>query len=243
MHAELLKLSTTRTFAALAGTAVAISLLITILVALLTEPTEKSVLSDVFTNDVSGVFILVLAVVGITGEWRHRTITSSLLAAPDRLRFLAAKTIAFAAAGLALSLLVSLAIAVVGFAILSARDLPTPEIGALAGQIARIALVSALLGGFGVAVGGLVRNQVVAVVGMLLLSFVVEPAVIGLVPEVGRYGPFVALPTAAVGMPEGDAGLGNVDLLPAGLAVALMLAWIGAAFGGGLALLRRRDVG
>jgi len=34
-----------------------------------------------------------------------------------------------------------------------------------------------------------------------------------------------------------------VDLLPAGLAVALMLAWIGAAFGGGLALLRRRDVG
>jgi len=25
--------------------------------------------------------------------------------------------------------------------------------------------------------------------------------------------------------------------------VALMLAWIGAAFGGGLALLRRRDVG
>ena len=123
MHAELLKLSTTRAFAALAGTAVAISLLITILVALLTEPTEKSVLSDVFTNDVSGVFILVLAVVGITGEWRHRTITSSLLAAPDRLRFLAAKTIAFAAAGLALSLLVSLAIAVVGFVILSARDL------------------------------------------------------------------------------------------------------------------------
>jgi ABC-2 type transport system permease protein len=113
----------------------------------------------------------------------------------------------------------------------------------LAGQIARIALVSALLGGFGVVAGALVRNQVVAVVGMLLLSFVVEPAVIGLVPEAGRYGPFVALPTAAVGLPEGDAGLGNVDLLPAGLAVALMPAWIGAAFAAGLTLLRRRDVG
>jgi hypothetical protein len=78
---------------------------------------------------------------------------------------------------------------------------------------------------------------------MLLLSFVVEPAVIGLVPEVGRYGPFVGLPAAAVGLPESDAGLGNVDLLPAGLAVALMSAWIGAAFAAGLALLRRRDVG
>lgn len=53
----------------------------------------------------------------------------------------------------------------------------------------------------------------------------------------------MALPAAAVGLPESDAGLGNVDLLPAGLAVALMLAWIGAAFAAGLALLRRRDVG
>jgi hypothetical protein len=53
----------------------------------------------------------------------------------------------------------------------------------------------------------------------------------------------VAQPTPAAGLPEGDAGLGNVDLLPAGLAVALILAWIGAAFAAGLALLRRRDVG
>ena len=243
LRAELLKLSTTRTFAALAGVAVGISLLITILVGVLTEPTQESVLTDVFTSDVSSLFILVLAVVGITGEWRHRTITSSLLAAPDRLRFLAAKTIAFAAAGLALSLLISLAVAVVGFTILSVRDLPTPEAGELAGQIGRIAVVAALLGGLGVVVGALVRNQVVAVVGMLLLTFVVEPAVIALVPEVGRYGPLVALPTAAAGLPEGDVGLGGVDLLPAGLAAAVMLAWIGVSFAGGVALLRRRDVG
>jgi hypothetical protein len=113
------------------------------------EPTQESVLTDVFTSDVSSLFILVLAVVGITGEWRHRTITSSLLAAPDRLRFLAAKTIAFAAAGLALSLVISLAVAVVGFTILSVRDLPTPDAGELAGQIGRIALVAALLGAWG----------------------------------------------------------------------------------------------
>ena len=53
-------------------------------------------LVDVFTSDTSSLFILILAIVGITGEWRHRTITSSLLAAPDRVRFLAAKTLAFA---------------------------------------------------------------------------------------------------------------------------------------------------
>ena len=164
LRAELIKLRTTRTFLALAGVAVGTSLLLALLVSLLTQPTEDSVLNDVFTSDTSGLFILILAVVGITGEWRHRTITSSLLAAPDRLRFLAAKTVAFAAAGLALSLLISVAVAITGIVVLSARDLPTPELGELAEQIGRNAIVAMLLGALGVGLGALVRNQVVAIV-------------------------------------------------------------------------------
>src|ERR671918_1486248 len=134
LRAELIKLRTTRTFAGLSGAAIGISLVIAGLVALLTEPTEESVLVDVFTTDTSSLFIVVLAVVGIGGEWRHRTITSSLLAAPDRLRFLAAKTLAFAAAGAVLSVLVSVAVTIVGVAIVSARGLPMPEAGELLGQ-------------------------------------------------------------------------------------------------------------
>ena len=78
LRAELLKLRTTRTFLALTGAAVGTSLLITVLVAILTEPTRDEVLTDVFTSDTSSLFIMILAVVGITGEWRHHTITSSL---------------------------------------------------------------------------------------------------------------------------------------------------------------------
>jgi ABC-2 type transport system permease protein len=242
LQAELLKLRTTRTFVALTATAVGISLLITVLVAFLTEPTEESVLTDVFTTDTSSLFILVLAVIGISGEWRHRTITSSLLAAPDRIRFLAAKTIAFALAGLVLSVLISIAVAIAGFAILTARDLPTPELGELAEQFARNAMVAALLGAFGVGVGALVRNQVVAIVGVLVASFAVEPALVALAPEVGRYGPFGALPTAAQDLDPEDVGFPDVDLPAPGVAVALMLAWIGAAFASGAALLRHRDL-
>ena len=134
LQAELIKLRTTRTFYALAGVAIGISLLITVLIATTSEPTRDEVLTDVFTNDASSLFIMILAIVGITGEWRHRTITSSLLAAPDRLRFLAAKLLAFAAAGLLLSLAISLATGMVGATILEARDLPLPGFGEWIGQ-------------------------------------------------------------------------------------------------------------
>ena len=200
LKAELIKLRTTRTFVALTATAIGISMLITVLVASITEPTADEVLGDVFTSDTSGLFILILAVIGITGEWRHHTITSSLLAAPDRIRFLAAKTIAFAMAGFVLSVLISIAIAIAGYVILSARDLPTPELGELIERFARNAGIAALGGAFGVGLGAIVRNQVVAIVGLLVISFAVEPILIGLAPDVGKFGPFGALPTAAAGI-------------------------------------------
>ena len=87
--------------------------------AVFTEPTQENVLTEVFLSDVSSLFIMILAIVGISGEWRHRTITSSLLAAPDRLRFLAAKMLAFAIAGMVLSALVSIAVTIAGFAIIA----------------------------------------------------------------------------------------------------------------------------
>jgi ABC-2 type transport system permease protein len=242
LRAELIKLRTTRTFAAMAGAAIATSLLITVLVGALTEPTEESVLVDVFTSDLSGFFIFLLAIIGITGEWRHRTITSSLLAAPDRLRFLAAKTLAFAAAGALLSVLISVAIAIAGTVVLTLRDLPMPEAGELTAQLGRNALVAALTGALAVGLGALVRNQVAAVVGLLLVGLLVEPTVTALLPEAGRFGPFTALPTAVAGIPAEDAGLGEVDLLAPALAALTLLAWIGAAFAAGYALLRRRDV-
>lgn len=241
LRAELIKLRTTRTFFALAGVAVATSVVITILVALLTEPTKDSVLLDVFTSDTSSFFILVLAVVGISGEWRHRTITGSLLAAPDRRCFLAAKVTAFAAAGLVLSLMISVAVVVVGATVLTVRDLPLPELGDLVTQVGRNALVAAVLGAFGVAIGALVRNQIVAVVGLVAMSFVVEPVVVELVPSVGRLLPFVALPQALSGVPAEETGL-DVELLGTLPALLLLALWIVAAFVAAATLLRHRDV-
>lgn len=242
LRAELIKLRTTRTFLALSGATIATSLLIVVLTTLLSEPSADDVLDDVFTSDTTTVFITILAIVGISGEWRHRTITSSLLASPDRLRFMAAKTLAFAAAGLLLSLAVSIAVSLVGWVILSARDLPVPEFGDIAGQVGRNAFLAMLSGAFGVGIGAVVRNQPVAIVGVLVIALVVEPVLAGLAGEVARFGPFQGLQLAIQGLPGSDFGFEEGVLLGAGAATLGMLAWIGAFFAAGYTLLRVRDV-
>jgi ABC-2 type transport system permease protein len=242
LQAELIKLRTTRTFLALTGVAVGTSILLVSLVSALSKPTRESVLTDVFTTDTTSLFIVVLAIVGITGEWRHRTITSSLLAAPDRLRFLAAKTLAFAAAGLVVSLVISISISVVGMAILSGRGLPTPALGDLVVQILRNAELAALLAAFGVAIGSLIRNQPTAIVGVLVLAFVIEPAVLALAPEVARFGPFSGLAGGIQAIPASDIGNDDLRVLSPGIATLGMLVWIAVPFVAGVVLLRRRDL-
>jgi ABC-2 type transport system permease protein len=242
LRAELIKLRTTRTFYALAGVAVGLSVLITILIASIDEPSKEDVLTNVFQNDFSSLFVMILAIVGITGEWRHRTITSSLLAAPDRLKFLAAKTLAFAAAGALLSIAISVAIGIAGYAILELRDQVTPDLGDVIELFARMAFVAALLGALGVGIGSLIRNQPIAIVAILLITFVIDQTLAALVPGVERFSPLGALPNAVAGFDPGDVGQDEVDFLGFAPALALMLVWIGGLFAMGAALLRARDV-
>lgn len=242
LRAELIKLRTTRSFAATAGIAAGLSTVLVVLATTLAEPSKESVLVDVFDSPLGSLFILVLASAAISGEWRHRTITSSLLAAPDRTRFLAATTLAFAVAGIVLSLVTSIAVAAVGYAVLALRDLPVADFGEVADLAVRNAVIAALFGALAVGLGALVRNQVVAVVGVIAAMLMIGPVVTGLFPEAAPYDPFSGLPTSIQGLSPEIVGLGEVDLLPALPAVLLMLGWIGVAFAAAAVLLRRRDL-
>ena len=239
LRAELLKLRTTRTFFALMGAALALSLLVVVLASTLSDEMSDDEARDLFTADFTGLFILLLGVMGMAGEWRHRTITSSILAAPRRWRLLVAKTLAYAAAGALISLVVTVAIMAVGTLILSSRDLATVEAGDLADVLWRNLLVSALLGALGVGIGGLVRNQIVAIVALLVFSFVLEPALLGLAPEWGRFGPTSGAPNAIIDV---DAFGEEDEQLSTAAGVLVMLAWVGAAFAAAGALLQRRDL-
>jgi ABC-2 type transport system permease protein len=241
LRAEMLKLRTTRTFAALVGAALALSLLVVVLTALLNKDFQPGDVRDLFTADFTGLFIMLLGVMGMAGEWRHKTITGTVLAAPDRLRLLAAKSLAYAAAGALLSLIVTLTIMLVGTIILSARGFETAPLSDLVDVLWRNLLVAALVGALGVGVGAVVRNQVVAIIGVLIFGFVLEPALFGLLPEVARFGPTQGAPAGIQDInPFGDQE-DNILLAP-GLAVLVMLGWIALFFAAASARLRRGDL-
>ncbi len=240
LQAELLKLRTTRTFFALVGSAAALSLLVVVLVTTIDERLSSDELRDLFTADFTSFFILLLGVMGMAGEWRHRTITSTVLAAPDRVRLLAAKTLSYAVAGAVLSLIVTVTIMAVGSALAAGLDHETVGMSDLLDVLWRNLTVAALLGAFGVCIGALLRNQVVAIIGVLVFAFILEPAVMGLAPDVGRYGPTSGAPNAIMGF-ESDADSDGDYLAPAA-GVAVMLGWIAAGFALGAALLRKRDL-
>ena len=164
-------------------------------------------------------------------------------ATPDRLRFLTAKSIAFAAAGTVLSLLTAVAVAATGTVVLTLRDLPLPDLGELLAQVGRNAALAALLGAFGVGIGALIRNQIAAVVALLVMAMVVEPTVLALAPEVGRYGPLGALSAGAAGLPNDAVGIPDeVGLFGVVPSILLLLAWIGVAFTTAAGLFVRRDL-
>ena len=139
-----------------------------------------------------------------------------------------------------LSLIVTVALMALGTVILSARGLTTLGAGDLTDILWRNLVSAALLGAFGVCVGGIVRNQIVAIVGLLVFAFALEPALFALVPDVGRFGPTVGAPSGISGIsPNGN---GTEDLLSPGFAVLVMLAWVGAGFGVTAWMLTRRDL-
>ncbi len=240
LRAELLKLRTTRTFLALVGASLALSLLVVVLTGLLSDEIGPEDARDLFTADFTGLFIMLLGVIGMAGEWRHRTITGTVLAAPDRLRLMGAKVLAYAAAGVVLSLIVTVTIMLVGTIILSSRGFDTVPMSDLLDVLWRNLLVAALVGGLGVCIGGLVRNQVVAIIGVLILGFVIEPALFGLAPDVARFAPTQGAPAGIQDIqPFGD---DSDPLLSPALATLVMLGWITLFFAAAGVRLKRRDL-
>jgi ABC-2 type transport system permease protein len=238
VSAELLKLRTTRTAF---GFLMAIVLL-TLAVNAANFATsdfidEEDLESALAGTGVAAAFLMILGIVGTTGEYRHGTITSTLLGTPERNRVVVAKILAYLIAGAVLGAAALVVTLAVGIPWLSARDAPLELLGAgdYLELVARGIALAALSGALGVGIGAIVRNQVAAVVGTLVYLFVLEPVVTLVSEEVAAF----TIGGAQTALGSGDLGDDMLDPVPAGLVVtgwALMLGWLGAL------LEQRRDV-
>lgn len=241
VSSELMKLRTARTFWGMAAVTLGLAVLVTVLTLALSSNfgSPGDVRSLLSTGFVSGLLMLVMGVVFTAGEYRHGTIAWTLLVTPDRLRALAAQTLAAAIFGLvvgALTMLVTAAIALPWLATKDAATLPTADVlRILYGGVLFTGLAAAL----GAAVGALLRNQVAAVVLVLVLLFVVDPALAALVDDYARY----SLQGLGISLTGGSADdIGTSRLLPFGVAALVWSGYTVALVSVASVLTSRRDI-
>ena len=191
LKAEFLKLRSTRTslglgIAVLLVSVVPTVLLIAFLPTRLLNGDELSAGATLVTY-----VVLVFGILGMTNEYRHGTITYTYLATPRRARVMIAKLVVYGVAG-ALAMLVALLVAqLIGVVGLPVRGVgyQTPDGAALADYARQIG-VAGLVTCFGVALGALLRAQVVTVAGALIWALLVEPLIVAFKPGVGTWLPF-----------------------------------------------------
>ncbi|CAN5340316.1 ABC transporter permease [soil metagenome] len=121
------------------------------------------------------VFFLILGIIGMTQEYRHRTATPTFLVTPKRGQVVLSKLVTYLGVCLLFAIVVNAIVVAVALPWLSAKGAPVSlsrdNLEVLLGSIG----AAALYGLVGVGVGALLRNQVAAIVGALIYLFVAEP--------------------------------------------------------------------
>jgi ABC-2 type transport system permease protein len=185
------------------------------------------------------VIAVLLGVLASTQEHRYGTATSTYLVEPRRPRVLVAKCLSSIIGGLAIAV-VSLAFSVVvTIGLIGARDGEVNAGTLLWKVLAAGLLVLGLYGVIGVAVGALVRNQVAAVVGVLVWMLAVEYLLLPALPSLGRWTPLGA--TSALLRIEPTLDLSR-SLLATPVAALVLIGYAVAAAALAMVVAPRRDV-
>ncbi|MGW6131467.1 ABC transporter permease [Cellulomonas sp. NPDC055163] len=206
------------------------------------ELTPEAVVRTVYTIAVTFgyVFPVIVGALSVTTEFRHQTITPTLLAEPRRNVVLVAKLVAGLVIGLVFGVVATLVTAGTGAGVLAALGEPT-----FLGEVetwrtlALSALALALWSVVGVALGTVLTNQVAAIVVLIAFTQFVEPVlrvVLGLTSwgkDVASFLPGAAGEAVSGGSFYAEAGMGALLDWWQGMLVlmayALVLALVGRA--------------
>ncbi|UOE26912.1 ABC transporter permease [Agromyces soli] len=129
-----------------------------------------------FATSMGYVFAVIIGVLAVTGEFRHRTLTATFLATPQRTTVLGAKLLAQLPIGAGFGVIAFLASVGAGAAMLAVFGLDTMlDQSDTWAMIGRGILAMALWAAIGAALGSVVPNQVAAIVIVLAFTQFVEP--------------------------------------------------------------------
>jgi hypothetical protein len=186
------------------------------------------------------LFALLLGVLCVTTEFRHKTVTTSFLVTPRRPEFVGAKLVTSAILGAALAVVMLVATVIGGGLTLAARG---GSFSDMVRQIPAVApgmiLVFALFAILGVGVGSVITNQVAAIVVTLGWFVILEGILVSLVHSAARWVPTGAAAAAS----RLTRGTGNHFPLFNWWQGALLMLFYGVAFAViGSLILTERDI-
>lgn len=239
LRSEFVKLRSTRTNLGLLAGMIGLVLFIVLVMGFAVDETELATREHqtaMFSLGLAGGFIAALiGVMSICSEFRHGTIRPTFVFTPKRGRVLTAKVVTSLALGTFFGLITEALAFGTGAAVLAIRG---AELGLSTEKVLLTVLgstaVAALMAALGVGFGALVRNQVLAVIGLIVWIMVVENTIMSLSPDIGRFFPLAA----------GDAmtGIEAEELLSATAGALVLVGYVAAFFAAGTLMTLRKDV-
>ena len=236
---ELRKMRSTRTNLGLLAGMVALILLTVLLTGFISEERDLADVENQYAVLSAGtsaaLFAALIGVMAITSEFRHGTIRPTFVVTPQRSRVVVAKVLASLLMGVLFGLAAIGLSFGIGYAVLAVRDIPlalsTRDVLWL---VLGTPVLTAAWAALGVGLGALLRNQVFAVIGLIVWAMVIDNLLRGLVPGIGGYTPVGA--SAAIIADPAD------YVLSAASGGLLLLGYVALFVAAGLALVARRDV-
>jgi ABC-2 type transport system permease protein len=181
------------------------------------------------------LFVLILTILATAGEFRHRTISSTLLLNPRRTVWLAGQTAASAIIGVLVCLSVYLATAALGAALAALHGTAMiPTVTRFIPTIVGLLVVTGAYAVLGTGVAAAIGDQTIAIVAVLGWNLILELLLAGAFPTAAPYlpGRLAATLLTVTDRPGPSPGWSMILLYGYALAAALA----------GAARLYRRDI-
>lgn len=204
--------------------------------------TDGEIASVIHQIGSTSIIVLIVAILAVTTEFRHGTIGRTLQLTPSRTRVLSAKMVTaglYAVGFFVTSLLIAGALLLVAQAV---KDVPLDASSKTLVALWQGPVALALTASLGVAVGALLRSQVVTISATFIWLFIAENLVAGLAPSAGRWMPFQVLNAVFLSEDAMSEGPSMVVPLEPGVALATFLGYVVVMTVAAGVLMRTRDV-